>query len=91
MVLELILTVSTVLAELVEAGVGVADLGLRLDQSVAAFQGGTIPELHVELGREFRLPAVLQPVRRLVQQGADQLAIAAVALAAEADAVWVGL
>ena len=43
--------------------------------------------LHVELGREFRLPAVLQPVRRLVQQSADQLAIAAVALAAEADAV----
>ena len=43
--------------------------------------------LHVELGREFRLPAVLQPVRRFVQQGADQLAIAAVALAAEADAV----
>jgi len=43
--------------------------------------------LHVELGGEFRLPAVLQPVRRFVQQGADQLAIAAVALAAEADAV----
>ena len=43
--------------------------------------------LHVELGGEFRLPAVLQPVRRLVQQGADQLAIAAVALATEADAV----
>ena len=47
--------------------------------------------LHVELGCEFRPPAVLQPVRRLVQQGADQLAIAAVALAAEADAVWVGV
>ena len=37
---ELILAVGTVLAELVEAGVGVADLGLRLDQPVAALQGG---------------------------------------------------
>ena len=43
--------------------------------------------LHVELVREFRVPAVLQPVRRLVQQGARQLAIAAVALVAEANAV----
>ena len=34
---------------------------------------------------------MLQKVRRLVQQGARQLAIAAVALAAEADTVEVGV
>ena len=47
--------------------------------------------INVEVGREFRFLAMPQTVRRLVQQGARQLAIASVALAAEADKVvnWI--